>query len=613
MNTIKPGPCHPHRQVEPTANKTFAALGIFCIIYLAYFQVLSNDFGILDDYYFLYNSVTERPDTLPLLIGAGRPLNALLLDWGFSLAGSIEGLALLRLFTLLGIWIFGFGFYLFSRLQHLDFSSSLLIAAGIVLLPSFHVYASWAQHFTTPYAGALSLLSASILLSPQSCSKSLRALPVLCSAFILLAALLIYQPLAMVFWSGVLISFFPRIDSSKGPNTTRLLEVLLAFSLAMAAALVAFKYGQHLYPGDSSRYGLAVDIYGKILWFFTEPLTNALSLHFVPKCTLAQTLVVVIATSGLLILRISRGTPIALGAFIIASLSVIASYAPNLATAENWASYRSIGALATTILVLLILSSRQILLYIYEKYKPHPAFHISKKPLHVLATLMLFLLAILTQTSINKGFILPNVTETNNLASFLRSVPSTPDKEYSFAVKTSSWRDSDAKVLLYDEFGMHSSTREYYSLAMVKLVLRGMGLAPKARVSLLDEESQHKASDHSTFILIDFAELATSQRFKENPPGGSLSTSVIYPADINDSNWTAGIWANDSMPDSYSFTYKPRYGDIPLKVGDKLKLERSGIRTILKIETGREYINILVDGPAIRVADGFPKTIQIYK
>src|SRR5687768_3010584 len=140
-----------------------ASLIIAAIVLSAYSVVLLNDFGVLDDYFFLNNAITGSNHTLPLLIGAGRPLNAVLLDQGFNLAGSIEGLTILRSITLIGIWLLGLGLYLFSRRHCVGFMSSLAIACGVILLPSFHVYASWAQHFTTPFAGALALLSSFIL------------------------------------------------------------------------------------------------------------------------------------------------------------------------------------------------------------------------------------------------------------------------------------------------------------------------------------------------------------------------------------------------------------------------------------------------------------------
>src|ERR1700722_5872066 len=91
-----------------------AALILAAVVLATYSMVLSNTFGIMDDYNFLYNAIMGSNGTLTLLIAAGRPLNGVLVERGFRSAGSIERLAILRSITLVGIWVLGCGLYFFS-------------------------------------------------------------------------------------------------------------------------------------------------------------------------------------------------------------------------------------------------------------------------------------------------------------------------------------------------------------------------------------------------------------------------------------------------------------------------------------------------------------------
>lgn len=480
-----------------------AALAIFSSVFLTYSAVIFNTFGVLDDWFFLSNAITGQAGTVPLLIGAGRPLNAFIYEIGFSAAGSIEGLSILRLITIIGISFLGFFLYKFSRAQHIDFATSLLIAIGTVLLPSFHVYASWAQHFTTPYAGILAIFSAFILTPGCRIRDRSRALAIALSAAALITSLLIYQPIAMLFWTGILISLIADLESNNKWNFVRLLDALIAFSIAMIVAFIIFKIGQAQYPTNSSRYGLVNDIPEKLTWFISDPLKNAISLYAAPRNSAVQWLVLTTALTAFLFLAKFRGLKFTAKLASAVTLVLFLSYIPNLATAENWGTYRSIGALAVSFYASLLLVIRFPIRHILQN-------GISRKyggsavmvPLCFLVGTFV-VLSSLTQFNVSRGFVLPNVTELNNLASFLKEQNLTSPPGQSILVKTSSWKDSSASVLLYDEFGMHSSLQDYYSLLMVKTVLRSMGLGPDTKVlPYSDKTSTEEGLGNNKVVIV---------------------------------------------------------------------------------------------------------------
>jgi len=494
-----------------------ASMIIAAVVFAAYSVVLSSNFGVMDDYSFLLNAIVRGNDTFTLLIGAGRPLNAVLLDVGFRSTGAIENLAILRAITLVGIWLLGCGIYFFSRVHYVSFISSLAIACGIILLPSFQVYASWAQHFTTPFAGVIALLSAFILTPGCTIRERSRILAILLSALLLLTSILIYQPVAMMFCTGILISMISKPDISSAWRPSRVIDAAIAFMTAMLFGLLIFKIGQYVYPSGSSRYGLVQNIHEKLSWFFSEPIANALSLYSVPANVTLQFVVLLTVLLGACLLIRKRGSNTVLIIFIYGVFCVLGSYAPNLATAENWASYRSIGALSASIVALLVLMVSVVSNYLEIKYATNSLLRRLNKYHWIAPAILLIILTTHAQSNVLNGFVLPNVTELNNLASALNDGKGQGSEKVVVIIKSSSWSDSAAKPMAYDEFGMPSSIRDYYAKAIVEIVLRSTNLIPNAMVISSVEAIASKQSDHGTNLVVDFPRLVTSQRFKTDP------------------------------------------------------------------------------------------------
>jgi hypothetical protein len=499
-----------------------ASMIISAVVCAAYSVVLSSNFGIMDDYSFLLDAIVGSKHTFMLLIGGGRPLNAVLLGLGFHSTGSIENLAILRAITLVGICLLGCGFYFFTRLHRVSFISSLAIACGIILLPSFQVYASWAQHFTTPFAGAIALLSAFILTPVCTIRERSRSLTVLLSALLLLIAILIYQPIAMLFCTGILISITSSPDINAAWRPGRVIDAVTAFVTAMFLGLLIFKIGQYIYPGGSLRDGLVQNIHEKLSWFFSEPIANALSLYAVPANHTLQFLVILTVLLGAIFFIKKRGSSTALLIFIYAVLCVLGSYAPNLATAENWASYRSIGALAASVVVLLVLMTSELIDYIKIKYFTNAIISKDNKYHWFVPAILVIILTARAQSNVLNSFVLPNVTELNNLASALHDGKSQKSEDIAVLIRPSSWTDSAARPMAYDEFGMPSSIRDYYAKAIVEIVLRSMNLIPNAIIETSGDATLNQPSDHGESLVIDFPRLVTSQRFKTDPSSSLL-------------------------------------------------------------------------------------------
>jgi hypothetical protein len=591
---------------RPTGNHhqaIVASMIIAVVIFAAYSVVLSSTFGIMDDYCLLLNAIIGSNDTLTMLIGCGRPLNGVLLDLGFRLTGSIENLVFLRTITLVGIWLLGCSFYFFSRKHGVGFISSLAIACGVVLLPSFQVYASWAQHFTTPFAGVIALLSAYIMTPVGPIRQRSRIWAILLSALLLLTSILIYQPIAMLFCTGILLSLIAKPDIHNDWKASRIIDTGIAFASAMVLGLLVFKIAQYFHPNGASRYGLVQNVQEKVSWFFYEPLANAFSLFSVPPHASLRFVVIATILFGALFFIKRHGFNTAVLIIIYGVFCLLGSYTPNLATAENWASYRSIGALSASVVVLLVLMVSEIITSIQTRYSANQLF-VSSTWYHWLAlTIVVMILTIQAQNRVINGFVLPNVTELNNVASALRDGKNQDSDKIAVVIRPSSWNDSAARPLIYDEFGMPSSTTVYYARAIVEIVLRSMNAIPNAIIA------EQQLENNQDFV-VDFRRLVTSQRFQTSPSALlHLRQNTISSLNINDNNWKNGIWINKNNPEGYGFMYNAHYGDKKISIGNKLKFYKSGIRTVLRVDISGTSQLISVEGAPLSPEDGYPHPI----
>jgi hypothetical protein len=597
---------------ENSVREGIAAMWVVAATLLvAYGVVLTSSFGVLDDYSFLWEGISGRQSTYGLLVSAGRPLNGLLLDYGFRMVGSVEGLTVLRALTLSGILLFGGALYFVARASRLGVHFAIAIACGAVLLPAFQVYVAWAQHFTTPYAGLLAVLGGALLMPSSRLYARSRVAAFVAATFLLVISILIYQPIAMVFSAVILMSMITAESSDEWRwGGERIIAAIGAIGAAMAIGFLVFKLARQGSVDNSARYGLVTDFSGKLTWFFSDPFPHAFSLFDLQGASAG--IVISIVLVGLLAFWYRCGLKSFLRISLMGCLAVVGSYLPNLATAENWGAYRTTGALALLALVLFVMMVREILGAI-GGFMPKVAEHPLAQTLGAVALgLLLLITAFRTEESVLKGFVLPNVVELDNLASLLRAQAKGSKNVDFVVVRPSSWMDSQAKFKAYDEFGMHSSISESYALNVVRVAVEGIGLFPRARIVGQAEFERISGGQVESAVIIDFSKLVSSQAFRSNQSVlHRHKANEIGLEDVNDQNWQAGVWCNQADPSAWSFFYKPFGRGGGLKIGQRLEFFHSGSRQVVRLECGGDYCNVLVDGKPLDVKDGYPNLVKI--
>jgi hypothetical protein len=509
-----------HSEITPDGIHAglLALFFLACVVLIAYLPVLTSHFGIMDDYSFLHDATHGTKLMETLVWGSGRPLNAVLLDRAFNAAGSIEDLAKLRAVTMAGIWLFGGALYQFTRRSGAGNLTSLALACMVVLLPSFEVFATWAQHVTTPYAATLALLAAYCLAPACTLWTRSKALSVALAVVLLLSAILVYQPVAMMFCTGILISLFAGPDSSRQWSFARLMGAATAFSMAMILGFIAFKLCRLPFIGgvaaDVSRFGIVSNVPQKLQWFVAEPLLNAMNMYRVqPKLPVAVAVAALLLACAFVLFRKGRAAASATS-FAYAILCIIASFAPSLVTAENWASYRSIAALGASIAALSALLTSRAMVQIGTLLPRPIAASVTGKFGGLLMLAALLLVAADVQSNVVNCFVVPNATELDNLAGLLMGHSADTEKAITIVVKPASWMNSYARPRRYDEFGLPSSIHEIYARHIVELATRRMGLFPHATVLTAAEAGPEATKNAALGIdgsfLVDFPALVTS-------------------------------------------------------------------------------------------------------
>lgn len=595
-----------------TRNGTFEwapLLLLVAFVMVTYSDVLTSRYGFLDDYGFLQNGIAGSDTTFNLLVSAGRPINAWLLDVGFAAAGSIEGLAVLRLVTLLGISLLGCTFYLFSRRHGLSQAASASIAVGVALLPSFQVYAAWAQHFTTPFAGVLSVTAAYLLSPVRSTGARVDPRAFTLATLLLAAAVLTYQPTAMLFCTAFLLALLSSPQPLRHWNGRALLTMATSFGLASIFGYIALKIGQGFFAKQSARYGLLSDPLEKLNWFLREPLLNAASLYSVPGDTTLAATVAVAILAGFAFYGVRKGPKSVAFILLLWAVCLFGSYLPNLATGENWASYRSIAALAASIVVTVaVLVIDPIAAYLAGS---GAAGRRRLAPFGAAAGVVVVVsLSILSQRNLSNTIILPNVSELDNLSAHLAK--HTENAHISrIIVRPSTWTDFSVPIIVYDEFGFQSSYRPDFARAIVDIVRKSRNIFLDADVTVVANRDVPIPPDPAA-LVVDFSQLVSSPKFRTIHDPANTRREIVL-ADITDHNWTNGIWTNREHPAHLSFVFRRTENSLMLRQGDRVKLGRAGERTVVKVDRYHEYVNVLVDGPALEPTEGYPAAVTVVR
>ncbi len=360
----------------PRLMSNFGVLiAFFAILTGVYLSVIQNYFLYMDDYFYVFW------DKFGDQVRGGRFLNSFFLHEIFNYIRSsptIEsGVRVIRFTGIIAITLLAYVTFSIFKTCRFKTEHAFLISVLICTLPPIQVDISWVQGVPWLYGAVLAALSALVLFKAiykESSGRKIHTVISFVSAVILLvSALCLYQPAAMVFWSMAVIPLARlRNEDLTGKWRTPFIS---SFSVGFGSLGVYFlivKIVHAILYGhtDAGARGALIDasrLKGKIQWFLNVPLKNSLNLwDITPTYTLAAIVVIIILAGLILGLRQAilltakeRNFTLLWNQFqrlvLIGSILPL-SLLPTLMVVESWATYRTVIALEMTVCILLFIS-----------------------------------------------------------------------------------------------------------------------------------------------------------------------------------------------------------------------------------------------------------------
>ena len=259
---------------RPSASNLLVA-SLFLAVFLSCFaSVFGAEYIYRDDL-----RIIEGP-TEPFgaeTFADGRPIKALIMMLLLRTATEIEHLRSIRLLGVLGIALLAWCvFQALARAGWSRFQSACVAVIMCTTLP-FQVTAAWAVCAPHPLgalaAGLAFLLSERAFETPRRRSKWLLAAG---AGLALLAALAVYQPMAMFFWVFAAVALL-KPDTTPRDMLRRFGGYCVIGAVGMLAGFAMYELSQTLASGHPPRTGLVRDVPTKIAWFLSTYLPNALN------------------------------------------------------------------------------------------------------------------------------------------------------------------------------------------------------------------------------------------------------------------------------------------------------------------------------------------------
>lgn len=332
--------------------RAVGALCAFLALFLAsYHAALAENYGILDDYNDLLTA-RATPISASYRIGEGRPLDAAWTRLAYSLATDVEHLKYIRFAGIFGVALLAWSVYLIlAHAGHRKFQAFCLAAVMGLSLP-FQVYAAWATTSNFAFSALLSALA--FPLSNRAFEMRRRAPKWSLAAgavLLLLAGIATYQPSGMFFWVVAAVVLL-KADRPLRDVLRRFGWCCMIVSAGMLLAFAASRIGsaRSLSPVSPLRYDVVTDLASKAKWFLVDAFPNALNFAWLSvDATFTWTIFIVMSIGLLMHFQGARRERA--WKYVVAASILVLSYAPNLLSSMSAASYRTLPAITSCVIL----------------------------------------------------------------------------------------------------------------------------------------------------------------------------------------------------------------------------------------------------------------------
>ena len=453
---------------------------LFLVLSTVYAPVLLTSYAFYDDYVNLAAAIQGNSSELLIKkTTEGRPLHAVLSNYlSFPRVGDMADLRYLRFVGIVGLSVLAWSVFRVLVRTGWGGYPSVCVSVIIATLPSSQVYAAWATTAFFPYSA---LISGAAFILAERGFKSRRYFPKVAfgagASFALLAALGIYQSTAMFFWVFAAVTVL-RPDTELHDILRRICWYGLIVMVGSFLGFVVYALASYLYIDELARGGLVQDIPRKIVWFFRDPLPNAMNFFslspahwFLPEGVpfvdrLHRAVNIAVAGSMFLFVLVGLGLYFQ-GSFkerlwkLGAAVSLLPlSYVPQLVAVHRSAVYRGLLSLASLLVVYMFLAFRG-----YAQQRPR----LSPIGMNIGIGSIALACTLLATSNVRTYFVTPQVRELEVLRTQLAS-ENLANARSIYLIRP-NWRDTLAPLVRYDEFGSRSSA-SWAAHSMVFLLLR---------------------------------------------------------------------------------------------------------------------------------------------
>lgn len=253
---------------------------ILLIPLAVYWSTVFHEFAFRDDYAYLHEAREQPGKIVKFAASQGRPLYGALLETSFTGADQVEHLTWLRLGTIGLLTLLSLA--LWRQLYQSGWTEveAMVIGLGVALLPAAQVVGSWASSW--PHVLALLLAVAGFAAVEAELERGglKRVVALLGGIMIYAIATLIYQSNAL--FAVVPIAAVLLVRPGREPYTDgrwcSIHLAILGLGVGLGHGLAKFLFHNGIFQ-ESPRLKLEEAFFSKAVWFFTDPLPNALGLY----------------------------------------------------------------------------------------------------------------------------------------------------------------------------------------------------------------------------------------------------------------------------------------------------------------------------------------------
>lgn len=448
---------------------------LFFLPVIAYWPATFHEYGLRDDYSNLRESHEEAGKVVQFCASHARPIYGWLLQSTYGQTASVHGLEWMRLLASLLLGSLSLVMYRGLRALGWASGSSLCVAILVSLLPASQVIAGWAVGW--PYA-ATALLAVAAFFTVEGALSVRRAAGAArflgqwsLGAALMIASALTYQPSALFYVVPMAAALIARRE--RGLATTlrwTLSHAATVFaSLGLAYCIMAALYSAGVFV-KSGRIAFEHHWSGKIAWFLSEPLPNALSLfvlndnnhrdHALYLACAAAVGTLLAAGAYLECKRHGRERGIVWAAGLI-GLPVLA-FSVSLVASERYATYRTVLAMTAVLVCFLVASCRMLT----ERWNP--------ANVRLVATLVVTAAFVMARHHAYSLIAVPQGNEWELIVEGAKHVRLTSTGKPRIFAIASSPADISTATIYHDEFGSLSSNSEWVPKEMFKRAIHDL-------------------------------------------------------------------------------------------------------------------------------------------